>query len=280
MNTTARLFAAALIVATTAVSSQAVLVTFDELDATTTPAPGENQATHPGALTQLQGTPGGIGVTLTRENNDRFDIIDNAQQGNTKAPLEADNGKWGARSVDFFFSTANKAIITFDTAVHTVSMLLGDYGFNSSGALDDDAVLINAYASTDATGSPLANTSGDLLHTETVPGGNFTEERYTVFTGSSNIRSIEIFAGPGGDPPSLLSVFLDRLFISNSPEPIGTDGENILFDVPDTQAEIDFMLDFLDVDNPEVTGVQFGEIPEPSAFFAVLAGFAALCTRR
>lgn len=272
INATGRLFAAACVALGLCVTTaQAVLVTFDELNATTTPA-GANKANHPGGLTQLTGDPGGIGITITRRNGTRFDVIDNAQQGNLKDPTNSDvlNGKWGARSLDPFFSNTDALIITFDTAVHTFSALLGDFRQTTPVPGDDDAVMIRAYANTTATGTPLKTTTGDIFNDQTIPGGSFTEKRFTVFTGSTNIQSIEIIAGAGigGD---MLSVYLDRLFFSAGPEPIGLD-EGFIFGIPDTQPEVDFMLTFLDIDNAAVGGSAFNTVPEPASLGAMLVG--------
>jgi hypothetical protein len=275
MNATGRLFAAACVVLGLCMTTaQAVLVTFDDLDATTTPSTTPNEPNRPGALTVLTGDPGGIGITISRRNGGRFDIIDNAQQGNLKAPLDSNvvNGKWGSRSLDTFFDDADSLIITFDTAVHTFSALLGD--FND----DDDAVVVNAYTNSTATGTPIKTTTGDIFATETVPGGNFTEKRFTVFTGAANILSIEISAGAGlgGD---VLSVFLDRLFFSANPEPIALD-DGFVFGIPDTQAEVDFMLTFLDIDNASVGGSAFNTIPEPASLGAMLMSLMLVRPRR
>ncbi|QNN20836.1 hypothetical protein HED60_00650 [Planctomycetales bacterium ZRK34] len=276
MNATGRLFiAVCMALGLTAVSAQAVLVTFDDLDATTTPSGTPNEPNRPGALTELTGDPGGIDISITRRSGGRFDIIDNAQQGNTKAPTDSDvvNGKWGARSLDTFISNTQTLIITFDTAVHTFSALLGDYGD------DDDAVMIKAFSNSTASGAPLAIGTGDIFKAQTVPGGNFTEKRVTVYTGAANILSVEIYAGAGsgGD---VLSVFIDRLFFSANPEPIGLDGEGFVFGIPDTKPEVDFMLTFLDIDNAAVGGSAFNTIPEPASVGAMLLSLMLVRPRR
>lgn len=260
--------------ASVASPAKAVLLNFDTETATTIPSMTPNSPTRPGALTSISGVVDGITVTISRSGGQSFDIIDNAQQGNLKAPNELNNGKWGARSIDPFINTTKSLIISFDTAVHTVSMLIGDFG------ADTDAVQLKAYSNANATGL-IKTTTTDLPTSPTVPGSNkFTEKRVSVFSSAVNIRSVELIAGAGVNN-DLLSVFIDRLFFSATPEVV--DATHIP-DIPISTTEVSFMLNFLGVDNPLNLGDQFfvagDTVPEPTGLAMLGLGAVAMMRRR
>ncbi len=234
------------------------LLTFDSLVATANsvvPSPHTSSGwatVRTGDLTQLVLDVDGVRITIKRQNNARFDIVDNT--------LPSQTGKgaaYGSRSLDPFYDTSPEGfIINFTSAgadpcspvtpevIEQASINMGDYGG------DYDSLQLLAYSGLDGAGS-LVDTSTDFLPQRN--DHNWTQKRFDIEGGFSSLLII----GGIGD----FDVFLDRLWFTRNPNE----------DPPD------------DVDDPENPGspVSVVEVPEPATVMLwAAAGAIGLARRR
>ena len=263
-----------LVVALAAASAPAALLTFEEITQATSfqDANGDNRIDRPGAITSLVGSIDGITVTIRRQNNEPFDIIDNAAQRNLMGGMPKGDvgetlpdGRWGNRSLDPFYSLRNYPspgsspglIIDFSAPVRVVSLLLGDYDTDPN---ENDFIRLRSFSQTNLGGTQLAMISPpDLGMHATLP---FNQTRVTV-TGTG-IRSVLLTAGGSttANFSDLLSVFVDRIY----------------FDANSTSLPSNIDDEFNNGDDLFGDGPQ--SIPEPTSIALAMLTGMALLTRR
>jgi len=237
-------------------------------------------------------TVGGVKMTMYRQFNGTFDIIDNTLASQRQKGINSEGERitnWGSRSIDSFSDTRNAPfVINFEgadppgpsgdfagpgdangdgstspvgaasvaadpTGLLYFSLIAGDYG------QDRDFLQMEAWSGRDGTGERL----GVVTHPEPLPATDaprWTEQRFHFAVAdedSDRIRSIRFFGGAND-----IDVFIDRF--------AGSLGTHV---VPET-SEIDGPLAEIVFDS----NLQL--IPEPAAGGLMLAGALALTHRR
>lgn len=266
---------ALLFVATITTQAPAVtgLLTFDSLPSTTTggyPSP----VVRPGAVGFIGGNVGGIGFGIYRMGGEPFDIIDNNQHPADTKGLPSPNGLWGSRSLDPFYSFTHTLpysafIVTFDTAIHIFSVLMGDYGSTQTNPQgDNDTLKLEMFTSNDASGIAVATTMDNLPPVNLPALQSFTQKQLTV-TSTQNIHSVKITGGEVA-VTDFMTVFLDRMLFSND-DPTGITNMNQYL----TDNHV-FDPNFIETafDPPE------GPIPEPISLSMLTLLAPALLARR
>jgi hypothetical protein len=205
--------------------ASAVLLTFEDLDATNTARNEDGRVIRNGALTSLSATIYGISFTIQRRDGSAFDVIDNTiQRSKAFTALDAPGGpdmlpqgRWGNRSLDPFASfnsspgaASSPFLITFDTPIHVFSVLLGDY------SADTDIINVRAFTTAGGTGAA-AFTIVDTLFPQSGSPAPFTQNHFSFAT-DLDIYAVEIIAGSNtgtGSNRDHMSVYLDRLFFTS-----------------------------------------------------------------
>ncbi len=137
----------------------------------------------PGALTSLQLTASGLGLTITRQNNLPFDLVYDPQLSPTEMPPS-----WGNVSLDPFYDTnVGGLIFTFSQPVSNFSIKYGD--FNG----DSDTATVSAFSGPNATGTLLGSPVTDNYGDQSLPVFD------TLSTSASGIDSV-LITGTSVDP--------------------------------------------------------------------------------
>lgn len=191
--------AVALLLTPTMASAATILFDFESTPATFISPPA---GLRPGALSALSLTEGGLTLSLYRENQGRFDIVENA--GNQAGKPAS----FGDRSLDPFFqeTVATAFIGNFSEGIFGVSIDFGDYGG------DADSFTLEAYSGLDGTGGLLDSISVNY-------GGNTFPTFMTASLGGPfPARSIRFIGGSAGSFPN--SLFYDNITaVTQAPEP-------------------------------------------------------------
>jgi hypothetical protein len=148
-----------------------------------------------GFLNSLTLTQGGLTMTLTRENNGRFDIFNNGAEPNFPQA-------WGARSLAPFSSANTAFVANFSQALSAVSIEMGDFG------QDEDIPLIQAFSGLNGTGTLLGTASSTLA------GGTVGFTSVTLSVPVGGIQSVRFIGGSAGFPNSVL---YDNINVTFSP---------------------------------------------------------------
>jgi hypothetical protein len=184
-------------------------VTFDFENQTPTYYPDTIPSPH-GKLMSLQLTAGGLGLTVTRQNNLPFDLVYDPELSSTKMPAS-----WGNVSVDpFYDTTVGGLIFTFSQPVSNFSIEYGD--FNG----DSDTATLSAFSGPNATGTLLASPVTDNYGDQSLPVFD------TLSTSGSGIDSI-LITGTSTTPSrsigthSEISLYFDNVVVdvASTPEP-------------------------------------------------------------
>ena len=161
------------------------------------------QNSRPGALTSLAITNGGLTFTLFRQNNERFDIVENT--GNQAGKPNS----YGVNSVDPFFAPGtNGFIANFSSPLQSISLDFGDYGD------DADTLTLNAFSGPNGTGTLLATANGSLP-----ANNNFAFTTSTIGVAANGIQSITLNGTSSFGTIFTNSVFFDNFRASLVPEP-------------------------------------------------------------
>lgn len=149
-----------------------------------------------GAYHLLTMSRSGMTVNISRTSGTGFDISSNSGNLNHKP------GSWSAKSLDPFFgiNVPDRFLATFSHPVDIISLDYGDY------SNDNDSFTMQAFASTDGTGTALATVNDSL-------GNKVLPIFHTVSLAASGTQSI-LFSG--GSPGFPRSVFFDNLTVSTT----------------------------------------------------------------
>lgn len=181
------------------VASAAIVFDFEDETATFNPPPSR-----PGDLASLTMTESGLTATITREQNARFDIVQNA----SNPASQVKPAVFGRNSLDPFWDTGNTAfLVNFSSPILGAQVDMGDYGG------DTDTLVLRAYSGLGATGTLLDSSS--LILPAPGPNENFSFSTLSV-SSSSSINSLWMIGGSSNFPNS---VFYDNLTVNVVPEP-------------------------------------------------------------
>lgn len=235
-------------------TSHATLITFDDLPATvTTEVPAATssgfKAVRTGSLMNLQFIVDGVTVTVSRQNNRRFDIVDNT----TLVSQQGKSTSFGSRSLDPFFDTSTNAFIfSFSTPIKIFSILAGDYGGD-----DTDYMVLTGHTSANGTGSAIVTDQKNMNAGTT---GQFSQRRFEI-AHNGGFSSVKFVSNGvrSGSPPTGMSVFLDRLYFDRGSTTPPPDDE---------------------LNDPENTGSPTTLVPEPASLLLLAIGGAMMAGRR
>lgn len=226
-------------------TAESTLITFDTLDPTIVSVGGDGKTIRPGALTELGLTVDGVTVTITREGDGVFDLVDNTLSTQIGKPAN-----WGAVSLDFFADTRNLGLIfSFSDPIVAFSLLSGDFG------RDLDILKLFAYTSDDASGDPI-NSEPVESYLPLTATRQWEEKRFyiDVDEGEEGFSSVKFYGGAAD-----FDVFVDRVFFDRS-------------------GELDPMESSLD--DPGNVGDTITVIPEPGSLALIGLGLAVMFKRK
>lgn len=137
-----------------------------------------------GGISSLVQSSGGLVMTITRQNNASFNIVDFS--GGSQAPAS-----WGTRSLDAFFGggqfSTNGFIANFSSAITFFSMQFGDFAIP-----DVDILTLTAWSGLNGAGSMIAQVivvQGAMLptfQTAAVSGASFQSVTWSSTTQAPN----------------------------------------------------------------------------------------------
>ena len=244
------------VVALFGLRAEAVLITFDDLPATITSEVPDSttqsgfRAVRNGALTELILSAGGVTVTITRENDAPFDIVDNTLQSQQNK-----NPSFGSRSLDPYVFTGNQGFIfNFSDPIKTFSILGGDFG------QDYDRLQLRAFFGQDLSGGLVPGSFQEEELPRLVNQSTWTQARFHTSveeSGDPGFRSVLFRAGNGFN----FSAFFDRVFFD-----LGLVPSDPFFPGDD------------ELNDPENQGDPTTLIPEPATLVLFAAGGALAFT--
>jgi PEP-CTERM motif len=187
-----------LCVALSPASAAVINFDFEGETATFIDAPG---FARPGALTSLSISQGGLTMTITRENGERFDLVRNVfdQAGKPAG--------WGLISLDPAFNFTGQAFnIDFSRSITEFSVQFGDFGGDAP-----DVLQLSAFSGPGGTGALLDN---DIT-------GTFSGAFPAFSSGSVSAAGINSIVMIGGTLNGPHSVFYDNISVTDTliPEP-------------------------------------------------------------
>jgi hypothetical protein len=189
-------------------------VVFDfENQASTDPGAGGEQAE---ALTTLALQQGGLGLTISRQGESPFDIVDRANIGNGSfLPLE-----YGQRSLSGFadIQSSSSFLFVFDQVVSSFSVSFG----NNGDTEQDPPVILQAFSDASFSSSQLVAQSEGVLPTKNEAVTDITEMTLTV---TGEFQAVLFFGitlsstCPSDCPPNYNNFYFDNIVVSAVPAP-------------------------------------------------------------